>query len=60
MATPDINMATPDNGISNDALASAERSETLLEWNVPSFRRLSLADAEFNPGIGGDGFGKSS
>lgn len=52
-------MATPDDGISNGTLASAERSETLLEWKAPSFRRLSLADAEFNPGIGGDGFGKS-
>ncbi len=52
-------MTPQDNGISNDTLASAERSETLLEWNAPSFRRLNLADAEFNPGVGGDGFGKS-
>ncbi|WP_439817311.1 hypothetical protein [Zavarzinia sp. CC-PAN008] len=52
-------MTTVDDEISNGTLASVERSETLLEWDVPSFSRLSLGDAEFSPGVGGDGFGKS-
>ncbi len=52
-------MTLPENGISNDTLSSVEGSETLLEWKAPSFQRLNLADAEFDPGIGGDGFGKS-
>jgi len=45
---------------SNDSFATDGYAETLLEWNAPSFRRLSLADAEFNPIVGGDKFAKAS